>query len=328
MLTTATFILDGRDWRGGIGRFASETVAYLPPHELLRSRVRPTSPLAPFDLAARLRPATLPFFSHGYLPPARSPVPVIVTVHDLMYLPGHTARSRPRAVYMAAMRPLLRRCAAIVTMSHAARDDVHEWLGDGVRIVAVGGGVSPVFFPGEGAAAAGGPVVLYVGSRAPNKNIQAVLRAFARSAHAAELVVTGTRQEWAASLRVAGVEPGEQIRYLGSVGETELAEAYRQATVLLMPSIEEGYGLPALEAMASGVPVVYGRDAAMCEVVAGAGLSVDPHDSDALAAAVDAVIVDADLAARLTAEGLRRAAERTWPAVADRIAALIESVSP
>ncbi len=320
------FVLDGRDWRGGIGRFARETTPFLPPHTTVQSRLRPTHPLAPLDLAMKLRTATAPFFSHGYLPPARSPVPAIVTFHDLMYLPGHTVQSPLRARYLSAIRPLLRRCAAVATMSDAARDQVRAWLGDGTRVVAVGGGVSPAYSPGDAPRDTAPPVVLYVGSRAPNKNIAGVLRGFARSRHAATLAVTGHREDWASPLAQAGVDLDSRIDYLGPVAEQSLPDLYRRATVLLMPSTEEGYGLPALEAMATGVPVVYGRDAAMTEVVADAGESVDPLDHAAIGAAIDSIITDPGRAQSLAAIGRQRAAERRWPDVARRITELLESV--
>ena len=327
-----TFVIDGRGWRGGIGRFARETLPYLPAHDAITSPLRPTHPLAPFELAARLRRARGPFFSHGYLPPAHSKVPAIVTVHDLMYLRGHTAQSRRRAAYMQALRPLYRRCAVVVTMSDAARDQVIAWLGGRVRVEAVGGGVGPAFTPAaERSPAEGGrPVVIYVGSRAANKNIPGVLGGFAalRSSRAdAELWVTGDRDAWAPALAVADGAAADAIRYLGDVGEAELPDVYRQATVLLMPSTEEGYGLPALEAMATGVPVVYGRDPAMLEIVGDAGLSVDPHDHAAIGAALATVIDDTARAASLGATGRARAAERTWPDVAARISALVAELA-
>jgi glycosyltransferase involved in cell wall biosynthesis len=327
-----TFVIDARGWRGGIGRFARETLPYLPAHDELTSPLRPTHPLAPFDLAARLRRARGPFFSHGYLPPARSKVPAIVTVHDLMYLRGHTAQSRGRAAYMQAMRPLYRRCAAVVTMSDAARDQVAEWLDGRVRVEAVGGGVGPAFAPAPvGARRGEPPVVLYVGSRAANKNIAGVLGGFAalRSRRDdAELWVTGDRAAWTPELAAAGVTgAADAMRFLGDVGEAELPAVYRQASVLLMPSTEEGYGLPALEAMATAVPVVYGGDAAMREIVADAGLSVDPHDHAAIGEALAKVLDDELLATSLGATGRRRAAARTWPDVAARISALVAELS-
>jgi glycosyltransferase involved in cell wall biosynthesis len=327
-----TFVIDARRWRGGIGRFARETVPYLPVHDELTSPLRPTHPLAPFELAARLRRARGPFFSHGYLPPVHSKVPAIVTVHDLMYLHGHTAQSRGRAAYMQAMRPLYRRCAVVVTMSEAARDQVSEWLDGRVRVAAVGGGVGPAFAPAAADDRRGErPVVLYVGSRAANKNIPGVLGGFAalRSRRDdAELWVTGDRAAWAPQLAAAGGRSVEDaMRFLGDVGEAELPDVYRQATVLLMPSLEEGYGLPALEAMATGVPVVYGRDPAMLEIVANAGVSVDPDDHAAIGEALASVIDDPARATSLGAIGRARAAERAWPDVAARISALVAELS-
>lgn len=330
-MTGSSFVLDRRAWKGGIGRFLAETAPFLPATQPLMSRWRPTHPLAPAELAARLRRLRGhgPFFSHGYVPPLASPVPAMVTLHDLMYMRGHSAQSRPREAYMNALRPLYRRCATIVTMSDAARDDVAEWLGDGVPVVAVGGGVGPQFCPDDSVAPPQRPVVLYVGSRSPNKNPGGILGGFERSAVAAaesgELWLTGSAADWAPHLEPFGARLDGRIRFLGRVDDADLPGVYRSASVVLIPSIEEGYGLPAMEAMACRVPVVHSTDRALCEVVGDTGVVVDPRDSAAIGAGLDAVLGDPARARDLAARGRARAATMTWQAVADRIVSVIDA---
>ena len=302
------FVLDARRWTGGIGRFAVETTPFLPPHRRLESSGRPTRPIAPLDLAValqRMGRSAGPFLSHGYIPPLASPTPAIVTIHDLMYLRGHSAFSRSRAAYLSAMRPLYRRCAAILTMSETARGEVRRWLGDDSRVIAVGGGVAAPFRP----AADVEPDLssaLYVGSRLPNKNVDGLLRGFERSAHAASLAVTGAAEDWASHVEPRALR-AKTVEHLGSLSESALINRYRRAGVLVMPSIEEGFGLPAIEAMACGTPVVYGRCAALCEVIGDAGIAVDPHDHRAIGQAIDDVLGDPERRAELVAEGRRRA---------------------
>lgn len=324
-----TFVLDEREWRGGIGRFARETTPFLPPHVGLSSPHRPTHPLAPLELSLALRRLGHPgpFFSHGYVPPLVSGVPAVVTLHDLMYLKGHAIRSPARAGYMNALRHLYRRCPAVVTMSCAARAAVERWLGGATRVEAVGGGVGPAFHPGEQAGRDGPPAALYVGSRAPNKNISGLLRGFAAAEVPPVLRVTGTKAAWAKHVATIDTRVASRVEYLGDVPERALPDEYRRASVLVIPSFEEGYGLPALEAMACGTPVVYGRCGALLEVVGDAGLGVDPGDPTAIGAAVDEILGNERRAAELIAAGRQRAAGRTWEAVAARITAVLTSLT-
>lgn len=296
----------------------------------LTSRWRPTHALAPLELGLRLRRMGRgPFFSHGYLPPVNSPVPAVVTLHDLMYLRGHGAQSAARAAYMGALRPLYRRCAAVVTMSEAARDDVAEWLDGRVRVVAVGGGVGPQFHPADAASSPDRPVVLYVGSRSDNKNVAGVLGGFEQSAASgtSELWVTGSEQEWSEHVAPFGGRLDGRIRFLGRVADDELPNVYRSASVLLIPSLEEGYGLPALEAMASGVPVVHSTDRALQEVVGGTGIAVEATDWSAIGAGLDAVLTDEVRARDMAARGRERSLTMTWEATANRITELLRPLA-
>ena len=326
---TPSFVLDGRNWRGGIGRFAAETLPFLPAHRLVQSSRRPTHPAAPIELAValkRLGPSAGPFLSHGYVPPLAAPMPAIVTIHDLMYLRGHEAYSPSRSAYLTALRPLYRRCAAVLTMSEAARDTVCRWLGDDARVEAVGSGVAPRFRPAPDGVEPDLATVLYVGSRFRNKNVCGLLRGFARSEVARTLEVTGSADEWEPFVVRTGAEPSA-IRYLGYLEEDALIARYQRAGVLVMPSTEEGLGLPALEAMACGAPVVYGNCSALSEVVGDAGVAVDPRDEQAIGQAIDDVLGDPQRRAELVARGLRRASSFTWSEVADRIVAVMERVS-
>jgi len=323
-------ILDRRDWRGGIGRYLAETAPFLPPSLPLTSRWRPTHPLAPVELGLKLRRMGRgPFFSHGYLPPLNSPVPAVVTLHDLMYLRGHGAQSAARAAYMGALRPLYRRCAAVVTMSEAARDEITHWLGERVPVVAVGGGVGPQFHPADPPSAPERPVVLYVGSRGDNKNVSGVLGGFEKSeaSRSAELWLTGTEREWSEHVAPFDHRLDGRIRFLGRVADEDLPGVYRSASVLLIPSLEEGYGLPALEAMASGVPVVHSTHRALVEAVGGAGIAVEATDWSAIGAGLDAVFADEATARDMAARGRERAVTMTWQATADRITALLRSLT-
>jgi alpha-1,3-rhamnosyl/mannosyltransferase len=205
-----------------------------------------------------------------------------------------------------ALRAGVRAADAIVCVSAFTRDELVELLGvptERTRIVP--NAVDPVF--GQDGPVAGGDYVLAVGTLEPRKNLAAAVEA-ARSA--------------GVELRVAGATGWGGVAVEGWVGEpsdTELAALLRGARCLVYPSLYEGFGLPILEAMACGTPVVTSRGGATEEVAAGAAVLVDPRDPAAIAAGIGEAVRRRD---ELVAAGLTRAAAFTWDRSADLVEAL------
>ncbi len=148
------------------------------------------------------------------------------------------------------------------------------------------------------------PPVVYVGTLEPRKNIATLAAAMKRLPHR-RLVVVGPRG-W------GDVDPPEGAVVMGEVGEGELTALLHVAGVLAYPSLMEGFGLPVLEAMAHGTPVVTAQETASDDLAGNAGLSVEALDSESLAEAIEAILVDEDLARRLGRAGRARAAGYTW----------------
>jgi glycosyltransferase involved in cell wall biosynthesis len=244
--------------------------------------------------------------------PARARVPTVLTVHDLAILRYPAAFPRWHRLYgSAGLRKVLRAADAVVAVSEFTKDEVVALAGvPAERIRVVPNGVDPIFSRGpHGAAAPGdtvsvGDYVLAVATLEPRKNFGRVVEA-ARLAHV-ELRVVGARG-W------GGVEvPG----WVGEVPDTELAELYRGARCVLYPSLYEGFGLPVLEAMACGVPVVTSRGTAMEEVAGGAAVLVDPLD----AASIAAGIAEAEARRReLVPLGVARTSEFSWGRAAEAV---------
>jgi glycosyltransferase involved in cell wall biosynthesis len=239
--------------------------------------------------------------------PLRARPPVVVTLHDLAFLRHADAfPAWHRLSARALVGPVARRADAVVAVSEFTKREAAELLGvPSARIVVVPNGVEPVFTP-HGPAAEG-DYVLAVGTLEPRKNL-------ARVAEAARLA--------GVELRVAGAEgwggvdaPGR----LGFVPDPELAALYRGARCLLYPSLYEGFGIPVLEAMACGTPVVTSRAGACEEVAGGAAVLVDPLDPEAIAAGIGEAERRRE---ELRALGFARAAEFTWTRAADAVEAL------
>jgi glycosyltransferase involved in cell wall biosynthesis len=237
----------------------------------------------------------------------RMRVPVVLTVHDLAVLSYPETFPRWHRLYgKTALRRTLRAADAVVAVSEFSKGETVSLAGvPPDRIHVIPNGVDEIFAP-EGLAAAG-EYVLTVATLEPRKNLGRAVEA-ARLA-GVELRVVGARG-W------GGVEvPG----WVGEVPDAELAALYRGARCVLYPSLYEGFGLPVLEAMACGTPVVTSRDTAMEEVAGGAAVLVDPLDVSALADALAQAHARRD---ELVPRGLERARQFTWGRAADAVEAL------
>ena len=239
--------------------------------------------------------------------PVAAPVPTVLTVHDLAILRAPEVFPRWHRLYgRTGLVRVLRAADAVVAVSEFSRDETIELTGvPAERIRVVPHGVDPVFGP-DGPRAAG-DYVLAVATLEPRKNLGRAVAA-AREA-GVELRVVGARG-W------GGVEADG---WVGEVPDAELAALYRGARCVLYPSLYEGFGLPVLEAMACGTPVVTSVGTAMEEVAGGAAVLVDPLDVTSIA---DGIGVARARREELVAAGRARAAELTWERAADAVVEL------
>ena len=297
----------------------------------------PFDPRGQWDLPRRLRRwgADL-FHSPNYmfpLPGARPDRPgrvrMAATVHDLIPLlfPHYTPRAlktRLFPLYRALMREVGRRADLLLTVSEATRADlVRELCPDRPdRVVVVPNGIGEAFLAAEPLPAPRPPHLLYVGRFDPYKNVPLLIEAFARlrkDVPDARLTIIGPPDarypEARERARALGVEPA--LTWSGYQETPALVEAYRRAAVFVLPSRYEGFGLPVLEAMACGTPVVCSDIPALAEVAGDAAVRVPPDDAAALAAALRRVLVEPALAARLVEAGRRRAREFSWRRTAE-----------
>jgi glycosyltransferase involved in cell wall biosynthesis len=240
-----------------------------------------------------------------YRGPLRSRVPLVITVHDLAVLRHPEAFNRWTRTYSPRLVPrVLRRAERVIAVSEFTRRELVELLrvpDEKIRVVPNAVGAD---FTQDGEAATG-DYVLAVGTLEPRKNLERLVEAVRRTDK--ELRVVGARG-W------GGVEiQGNGVRWLGEVSDVELARLYRGAACVAYPSLYEGFGIPVLEAMACGAPVVTTRGTAMEEVADGAAVLVDARNTDEIAAGIERAGVERD---QLVARGLERARAFRWDAVA------------
>jgi glycosyltransferase involved in cell wall biosynthesis len=267
----------------------------------------------------------------------------VVTIHDLT--PFTHARYLPYgrvAYFRGTLRAVARRADRVVVDSRATAGEVERMLRiDPGRIRVIPAAVGPQFQPGDGAARTavraryGLPehFILSLGVIEPRKNLLRLLQAVAVLNHAGAplpLVIAGyprhaRHQE---QLRQTAARDGSAVHFLGEVPEPDLPALLGAATLLAFVSLAEGFGLPLLEAMACGTPVVASRIAALVEVGGDAALYVDPHDPGAIAAAIQSLAQDGALHQRFQHAGLERARQFSWTAAAQALRAVFDELEP
>ena len=320
-------LVDGR-WKGrhGIGRYAAEVICRLRRSGVTVEEVTPfplLHPLEPLWLSWRIayrRPSV--YFSPGFNPPSWSAAPFVFTIHDLVHLRfAGDYGLRQRIYYESVVRPAVRRAAVVLTDSEYSRSEILGWTRvPEHKVVVASPGVGEEFSPEVEPLRLPYDYFLYVGNRKPHKNVPRLLRAFATAPlnSRVRLVLSGDADRETANL-VNRLGLDGRVVFFGDVAESVLPRLYRGAIALVFPSLLEGFGLPPLEAMACGTPVVASDASSIPEVVGEAAIMVDPFDVEALAEAMRQVASDASLRAGMAARGLKRANLFSWNGTADQI---------
>jgi glycosyltransferase involved in cell wall biosynthesis len=321
---------------GGVERVARELAARLPALRPERYRaLRPPTALAfraghvweqlVLPLAARSARVVL---SPANLAPLALGRRNVVLIHDAAALRHPEAYGRVYGGYQRRLLPgLARRAGLVITVSEFSKGELVELLGvPAERVQVVPNGVDERFRPDADPAPARArfglqrPYVLALGTTSARKNLDALAQAARRlEREGTELVVAGSERGY---LRGGADMPG---RRLGYVPDELLPGLYAGALALALPSLHEGFGLPALEAMACGAPVLAANRGALPETCGDAALLVEP-DPDSMADGLERVTGDAALRERLRAAGLERAALFSWAGTAERTDALLSSL--
>jgi glycosyltransferase involved in cell wall biosynthesis len=305
-------------WIGedGIGRFARNVLAGID-YRPVSIASHPASRVDPWRLARELGKLTRSdlFFSPGYNSPLFCASPFVFTIHDLNHIdrPENTSLAK-RLYYATVLKHACYRAAQILTVSEFSRRRIIDWSGvPEEKVINVRSGVDPAFNPGVAPFELPFPYLLCVSNRKRHKNELRTMEAFARAGlgGAMRLVFTGNPTaeltDWIERNHVA-----ESVYFVGLLPEAQMPSLYRSAEALIFASLYEGFGLPVLEAMACGTPVVTANSSALPEVAGDAALLVDPTSVDQIAEAMKRVARETSLRQMLREKGLAQAAHFPW----------------
>jgi glycosyltransferase involved in cell wall biosynthesis len=326
-------IVADQRWIGdhGIGRFARHVLAGLD-YRPVPLGGHPAAPLDAWRLSRALRKLTGNdlFFSPGYNTPLSCPCPFIFTIHDLSHI-FCPENSSPlvRLYYATIMKRACHRAAKILTVSEFTRGQIVDWSGVSAgKVFNVGCGVDAAYHPNGELYGLPFPYLLCVSNRKKHKNEFRIVEAFSKAAVELQLhlVFTGEPTRPLAD-RIERLGVASRVSFVGRVPEAKLPSLYRGATALVFPSLYEGFGLPVVEAMACGTPVLTANVAAMPETAGGAALFVDPTSVEQIADAIERIVSNTNLRERLRRDGLERARGFVWKNTARGVYEMLSGIA-
>jgi glycosyltransferase involved in cell wall biosynthesis len=263
----------------------------------------------------------------NFLAPVAEARPYVVTIHDMGLETLRDAHPLTKRLYTKRLVPhVARKARLIITNSEYSKWEIVRHLGipeNRIRVTPLA--ASPEF--GRVPVASGTPYFLYVGNLEPRKNLERLIEAFARMpSKEHELLIVGNRwyhggaaEEKASSLGLNG-----RVKFFGYVPRSDLPALFSGATAFVYPSLLEGFGLPVVEAMACGTPVITSNNSSMKEVAGGAAVLIEPTSVREMTEALERVAQDDGLRDELSRKGLKRAAEFSWKRTAELTLAIYQ----
>lgn len=321
-----TILADGR-WSGphGIGRFSDEVLPRLQNTSIMTDGPKPLSSKnfywLPYQLQKKKRQHEL-FFTPGFNPVLFSPIPFVFIIHDLCHIhaPG-TAKFAKQVYYQTIMKKSALAAHKILTPSEYSKQTILEWANiPEDKIIVVGSGINEKLTPHGDIHLPGYKYLLHVGNTKAHKNVESLVRAFAmaRIDESIRLVLTGTlTPEIAEAITIHHLK--DRVIFTGVLTEKQLAEYYRGATAVVFPSLYEGFGLPIVEGMACGIPVLTSNITSMPEVAGDAAVLVNPYRVESIANGIEKIVNDSDLRKSLIEKGLERAKLFSWEKTAEKV---------
>lgn len=266
--------------------------------------------------------------------------PIVITVHDIAYIRFPDLLNKSRQVYKKyILYSSIKKANVIIADSHSTKRDVIEFFNvDEKKVKVVHLGVESRYRPISSVEDyrtknnLPSKMILNIGTLEPRKNVVALIKAFKKLQEGGikdyVLVIAGEKgwlyKKIFEEIKSSGVE--QSIRLLGVVRDEDLPLLYNCADLFVYPSLYEGFGLPPLEAMACGVPVVTSNTSSLPEVVGNAGIMVEPHDINALTETMASVLKDKELRRRMSSDGLKRSKMFTWEKMVSEVLKIYNEV--
>ena len=278
-----------------------------------------------------------------YIAPFGLAMPYVVSLHDILHETYPQFYPRKIRRLMSLLYPLsARRAHTVLALSEFTKSQVMSLYNiPAERIEVVYPGVSHEFYPRADSSkilavmqkyAIDGDYILYVGRIEPRKNIQALIQAVMlldrKKELPCKLVVAGMMDPMLAEYyhSIRSMAMSDKILFTGGVAQEDLPYLYSGAKAFVYPSHGEGFGLPVIEAMACGTPVIASNVTSLPEAVGDAGIMVDPQDTEALAAAIGNVLGDASLRKQMAARGVQHAAKFSWKGTAAQVFSIYQRI--
>lgn len=325
------FLYDSR-WVGrhGIGRFAKEIMDRIIFDKFVKLKNKPTNA---FDCVLILPQILLMnghFFSPGYNAPLLFQRKAIITIHDLNHIDlPYNSGFLKKIYYKLILKRACMNCQCILTVSDFSRKRISEWSGvQEEKIFNVGNGVNASFNINVSPYRPGYSYLLCVSNRKLHKNESAILFSFKKTClnNDLKLIFTGSINDEISEI-ISSLNISDRVVFIGDVDEKELPSLYRGAVCLVFPSLYEGFGLPVVEAMACGVPVLTSNTTSLPEVAGDAALLVNPESVDEISNGIERLVHNNCLREELIAKGLERAKLFSWDTVAARVQAVLDEVA-
>lgn len=269
-------------------------------------------------------------FSPGYNSPLFLFRPYIFTIYDLNHIDRSENSSFLKKIYYALiMRRACRKAAAVLTVSDYSRQRIIEWSGvNPAHVVNIGIGVDQAYSVNGDLHSPGYPYLLCVSNRKNHKNEPRILEAFSRAEidSSIRLVMTG-QPSYVLLAQAERFGIAERLVFAGRVPESDLPGYYRGAIALVFPSLYEGFGLPVIEAMACGTPVLTSKTTSLPEAAGDAALLVDPLSVDEISQGMEQLCKDASFRSLLIERGFKQAEKFSWNEVTDKVKAVLHRVT-
>lgn len=291
----------------------------------------PVSPFDPIRFAWRtlFLPADSLVFSPGYNSPLFCRLQFIFIVHDLNHIDRLENTSfLKRAYYRFVLRRACKFAQIVFTVSEFSRKRIIEWAEVSEdKVINISNGVDDIFTPFGELFSPGYPYLLCVSNRKQHKNEIRLIQAFSAASidNSIHLIFTGKPNEELIEL-IKTLDLCAKIGFTGNISDEDLPKLYRGALALVFPSLYEGFGLPVIEAMASGTPVLTSNTSALPEVAGDISVLVDPTSVSAIAGGIQSLCNDSILRQELRDRGLVWAQKFSWDVVASRVKEAIEAL--